>query len=156
MSIEAMTWAFEQKCPSPAAKLVLIKLADEAGDDGECRSSYDRLAQFYGGTRQQVGLEIEALIAEGLLMCSPAGLFIAFEPTALIPSHRQRIFDKTEGQCFYCGNNLNISNFHIDHKIPRSKEGSNREDNLVPSCPPCNMRKGALSADEFLWRVNSK
>jgi hypothetical protein len=152
VSIRAIVWAFDQNCPSPAAKLVLIKLANEAGDDSECRSSYAGLARFCGITRQQVGSEIDALIAVGLLTCAPSGLFLAFEPDMSIPIQRQRIFSKTEGRCFYCDTALDITDFHIDHKIPRSKGGSSQSENLVPACAPCNLRKGALSADEFLRR----
>jgi hypothetical protein len=36
VSIRAITWAFDQKCGNPAAKLVLIKLADNANDDFVC------------------------------------------------------------------------------------------------------------------------
>ena len=36
MSIRAIDWAFHQECGNPLTKLVLIKLADNANDDGQC------------------------------------------------------------------------------------------------------------------------
>lgn len=45
MSIEAMAWAFEQKCGDPAAKLVLLAIADFADSGGFCAGgSLDRVA----------------------------------------------------------------------------------------------------------------
>jgi 5-methylcytosine-specific restriction endonuclease McrA len=43
---------------------------------------------------------------------------------------------------------------HKDHVIPRAAGGSNRLDNLVLACGPCNQAKHALSYLEFItgWR----
>ena len=44
MSVRAMAWAFEQRVGSPMAKLVLLKLADHADENGECFPSIGRIA----------------------------------------------------------------------------------------------------------------
>lgn len=62
-----MVWAFDQECPSPAAKLVLIKLADHADDEGRCWPSQSRVAADCGLTRETVNRQVKALCAAGLL-----------------------------------------------------------------------------------------
>jgi hypothetical protein len=42
---------------------------------------------------------------------------------------------------------------HIDHVIPRCRGGSDDIDNLVLACAWCNLRKGAMTGDE--WRSSS-
>lgn len=51
--------------------------------------------------------------------------------------------------CFYCGKALGITTRTIDHVIPRSRGGSNRKENLVPACRPCNESKGARTISEY-------
>ena len=55
--------------------------------------------------------------------------------------------------CFYCGKPLDIATRTIDHVIPRSRGGSNRKENLVPACRPCNEAKGALTIKEYREQV---
>lgn len=43
--------------------------------------------------------------------------------------------------CFYCGKR-DLSRPTVDHKIPRSKHGSDHQDNLVTACYDCNYAKG--------------
>ena len=54
MSIRTLDWAFKQKCKSPAQKLVLIKLADNANDDGKCWPSQRYVAEHCEMSRQTV------------------------------------------------------------------------------------------------------
>jgi len=59
----------------------------------------------------------------------------------------QRLADRdTEGrlECFYCGDGLTPETGTFDHIIPRSKGGSNRQDNLCNSCRPCNENKADI------------
>jgi len=56
--------------------------------------------------------------------------------------------------CYYCNkpffdNTLNAE-YHIDHKIPVSKGGTNNIDNIAISCPSCNLSKYNKTADQFL------
>lgn len=55
--------------------------------------------------------------------------------------------------CFYCKCQLDFladSGPEADHKIPRSRGGSNHLDNLVLSCRSCNTKKGARTTEEYL------
>lgn len=52
------------------------------------------------------------------------------------------------GRCAYCDKAL--GRYHIDHKQPISRGGSNDLSNLHLTCGKCNMRKGAMTHEEFL------
>jgi hypothetical protein len=59
------------------------------------------------------------------------------------PLLRMFIIDRDGYYCHYCGNELEISDIHIDHVFPRSLGGRTHPDNLVVSCKSCNWKKGA-------------
>lgn len=67
MSIQAVSWALETECPSSAAKLVLVALANYADEYGECFPSLAKLAQIAGTTRQNVSQHIKKLSEAGLV-----------------------------------------------------------------------------------------
>lgn len=49
----------------------------------------------------------------------------------------------SEGCCFYCGEDVGAENLGIDHYIPFCAGGGNTLENAVPSCFPCNTKKGS-------------
>jgi 5-methylcytosine-specific restriction endonuclease McrA len=62
------------------------------------------------------------------------------------------VYDKNDCYCYYCDKKLAFTNYgvpgakgawEVDHRKPRSRGGSNRIGNLVPSCIPCNRSKGS-------------
>lgn len=59
----------------------------------------------------------------------------------------RRQYDSQKGKCYYCQEKLN--KYHVDHIVPLSREGSNRPDNLVLTCPFCNRSKGAKLPHEW-------
>lgn len=65
---------------------------------------------------------------------------------------RRKIFKMLNGRCFYCGCYLDFNNFHMDH-FKSKKNGGKIKDNLVPSCPECNLYKGSLDIDEFRIKI---
>jgi 5-methylcytosine-specific restriction endonuclease McrA len=52
-------------------------------------------------------------------------------------------------KCHYCGRLVAKGKRHIDHKTPFSRGGTHCLKNLAPSCAPCNLRKGKMTAAEF-------
>jgi hypothetical protein len=59
----------------------------------------------------------------------------------------------TNGVCYYCGSRIWpvtwIDRQHsIDHIIPRTRDGSDDLQNLVPCCRSCNSIKGGRTPDE--------
>jgi 5-methylcytosine-specific restriction endonuclease McrA len=62
---------------------------------------------------------------------------------------RITVFNKYGGKCSYCGDMLDFDKFHIDHIYPIYKKGSNKIDNLNPSCKPCNISKAFYDINEW-------
>lgn len=56
-------------------------------------------------------------------------------------SDMEAILRAQEGKCFYCRRNLD--DYHSDHFVPLARGGSNYPENIVASCAPCNLSKGA-------------
>ena len=67
MSMRLMVQAMNCKVGSPARKLVLLKLADNANDDGICFPSYQYIADKCEMTRRSAISHIEYLIKMGLV-----------------------------------------------------------------------------------------
>ena len=55
------------------------------------------------------------------------------------------------GVCACCGAELG-SNFHLDHRTPLKRGGTNTDDNVQLLTARCNMRKGAMPYDAYLTR----
>jgi 5-methylcytosine-specific restriction endonuclease McrA len=53
---------------------------------------------------------------------------------------RRAILARDGFRCQYCGSTRHLT---IDHIIPRSRGGASSWENVVTSCAPCNVRKGA-------------
>jgi len=43
--------------------------------------------------------------------------------------------------------------YHVDHRVPIARGGSNGPENLVIACPDCNRRKNAQMPHEFAGRL---
>lgn len=68
---------------------------------------------------------------------------------------RKRTFEKCDGKCTYCGCELDMKTFHVDHMVPVSRGGSNKDENLTAACPTCNTQKNNKTVEEFeKWRKN--
>ncbi|EIV3811569.1 helix-turn-helix domain-containing protein [Klebsiella aerogenes] len=68
MSMTLMAKAMAIKTGNPIRKLVLIKLADNANDNGECWPSYKHIADHCECSKSAVRDHIDALISMGLLV----------------------------------------------------------------------------------------
>lgn len=67
MSIPALNWAIQQQAGSPAAKLVLLLIADRADERHSCWPSQNRLADESEQSVKSVQRHIKALVRLGLL-----------------------------------------------------------------------------------------
>ena len=67
MSISIMTYAWRVPCPNNSAKLVLMKLADHASDDGVCWPSWGHLVKHTGLSRATVARALSELEKSGFV-----------------------------------------------------------------------------------------
>ena len=72
----------------------------------------------------------------------------------LTPKILENIFIESEGFCFYCGKEISIDQFEIDHAIPVCKGGTNDRENLRICCISCNRRKGKLTDSEYFMKIH--
>lgn len=79
----------------------------------------------------------------------------AFEMQAkgqFTPADIKKLYINQRGRCWYCQTELG-DDYHIDHRIPLSRGGSNDPSNLVLACPPCNLSKHNKLPDEWCGRL---
>lgn len=67
MSVRWMAWAWERECSSAPEKLVLMALADHAGEDGKCWPATAKLQEKTGLSRASVFRHLAALEDKGAL-----------------------------------------------------------------------------------------
>jgi len=76
---------------------------------------------------------------------------------------KQRIFERYNGCCVYCGVELNLDHYfeddayEIDHFIPKSQGGTSIGDaNFVASCKKCNRNKHSMTVEQWLEKKKKK
>lgn len=67
-------------------------------------------------------------------------------------SIKAKVYKLSDKRCYYCRTPVDERTQTIDHKMPISRGGSNKFDNLVVSCHRCNSEKGAMTAAEYIGR----
>lgn len=64
----------------------------------------------------------------------------------------QELYAQQKGCCHYC--NIEFDRYlddayHVEHKLPLSRGGTNDRENLVLSCPKCNLQKQSRTPEEW-------
>jgi 5-methylcytosine-specific restriction endonuclease McrA len=62
---------------------------------------------------------------------------------------KSALYGQQGGECYYCGIRLHIKAFQIEHKTPKTRQGTNDIYNLCLACPTCNALKYILTEEEF-------
>lgn len=60
----------------------------------------------------------------------------------------RRQYAAQKGMCYYCQEKTD-GKYHVEHVIPLSRGGSNGPENIVISCPKCNLEKGTKMPHEW-------
>jgi len=108
----------------------------------ERRLELDRAAAELAELEASIELELDGLSRRVHLLGSGRGRIPVSATT------RRRVM--AAGACFYCGS---PDRLELEHVHPISRGGTNRLDNLVAACFPCNRNKRGLTVDE--WRDRS-
>lgn len=123
------------------------------------------LVDEWGYIRTQPMLDVDhILLTEG---CTTLGYARIAEYNRTVRADRQkdetyaprenkkkaRLYEEVGYKCAYCGCDLDVSGFHIEHIIPRVRGGSSEENNLTASCPSCNSLKKNMTSDEFAFYI---
>ena len=82
--------------------------------------------------------------------------------------NRQQVFDKCGGRCGYCGCEITLKEFQIDHMVSQfhyklkihekytSNHDMNHIDNLLPTCRVCNKWKSSHSLEQFRIEIGEQ
>ena len=62
---------------------------------------------------------------------------------------RQKVYEKYNGHCAYCGKAISIKEMQVDHVLSKRNGGADVIDNLNPSCRLCNHYKRAADIGTF-------
>lgn len=66
---------------------------------------------------------------------------------------RNRIFERDDYRCVYCGERFPAEELTVDHVQPRVRGGDHSDGNLVTACRGCNTLKGHRRLANFLRDV---
>lgn len=62
---------------------------------------------------------------------------------------REKVFVKYKGHCAYCGCEIYLDTFTVDHIVPQCRGGANNIKNYNPCCKRCNQLKSDHSLVTF-------
>ena len=62
----------------------------------------------------------------------------------------KKTFDLQKGLCALSGRPIDVSSFHVDHVVPKSKGGADELSNLRLVCEEANLAKSSLSDSELV------
>ena len=167
MSMELMVQAMKVKVGNPLRKLVLLKLADNASDQGECWPSYQHIADQCEISRRSVMNHVAALCESGLMRketrSGPKGNgsnFYRLTLSGANPSAKlvNEIHQGSEANS--PGGSAGDSPDGAPHSPGGSEGDSPRISNsfepvkepLNPSCPDASLSDGKMTNAEFLKR----
>lgn len=165
MTISSFYWAWEMRL-SPETKIVLLHLADgwvgdPDSDSEELQGTYAELAELCCCREAEVIAALTKINAlclgdfvftrdryRGALRFSDPALARSRGPAPkpISKSVRRRVIDKAGGRCVTCGATEDLC---ADHIHPRSRGGSDDENNLQALCRTCNTSKGAKTMEEW-------
>ena len=65
---------------------------------------------------------------------------------------RQKVYEKYNGHCAYCGRKIEYNDLQVDHFVAKrvcNESGSDDFSNLMPACRMCNHYKRAADIETF-------
>lgn len=62
---------------------------------------------------------------------------------------REMVYQKYNGHCAYCGQEISLTEMRVDHFIPFYNGGEDAIANYMPSCRQCNYYKGTFTLEKI-------
>lgn len=69
---------------------------------------------------------------------------------------REKVYNRCNGHCAYCGIKMDFKEMQVDHEYPISRGGDDEIVNMLPACRSCNHRKSEETVDEFRKSVEKQ
>jgi len=63
------------------------------------------------------------------------------------------LFRSQKGLCWWCGKAVDPTAYHVDHRVPLTRGGTDYAENLCITCPACNMSKHNKLPHEWNGRL---
>mgnify|MGYP000916555126 FL=1 len=64
---------------------------------------------------------------------------------------RKLIYDTAKGRCALCGKKITYDKMTLDHIVPLAMNGADDVSNLQYTCEACNLFKGSVLPDDFMY-----
>jgi hypothetical protein len=74
---------------------------------------------------------------------------------AFLRVYREQARADQKSRCKYCHEPLTARSATADHVRPRARNGSDRRENIVAACEPCNKAKGRMEVAAFQKLLHS-
>ena len=102
-------------------------------------------------------LHVETSVFDPQLLRDPEIQGIEYQQGPLYRTNlRAAVLHRDGNKCVYCKRSGKRQQLELDHVVPRSNGGTNRYDNLVAACRPCNQKRGNQPIEQWLKRRPKK
>ena len=102
-------------------------------------------------------LHVETSVFDPQLLRDPEIQGIEYQQGPLYRTNlRAAVLHRDGNKCVYCKRSGKRQQLELDHIVPRSNGGTNRYDNLVAACRPCNQKRGNQPIEQWLKRRPKK
>lgn len=72
------------------------------------------------------------------------------EPKPITNALKKKVWATSDGKCHYCRTEISEkTGWHLEHKQPRTRGGTDELHNLAVACPTCNLQKNNMTEAEF-------
>ena len=102
-------------------------------------------------------LHVETSVFDPQLLRNPEIQGIEYQQGPLYRTNlRAALLHRDGNKCIYCNQSGKRQRLELDHVVPRSNGGTDRYDNLVAACRPCNQKRDNQPIAQWLKRRPKK
>ena len=102
-------------------------------------------------------IHVETTVFDPQLLREPEIHGIEYQQGPLYRTNlRAAVLQRDGRKCAYCGRSGKRQPLELDHVVPKSHGGTDRYDNLVAACRPCNQQRGNQPIEQWLKRRPQK